>query len=221
MLDPRCTGQQPQSFLSTLFYGMSDRSLHRNVKRDPEWNILDAPIPKRKLTEEEKKIVEKNGSGTWHMFCCEEDCFFASDSSAIDISTEYDLRRSGYIFDCAQCKTRKGVCSQRCATHLYECDACGDYVCKNCVHEFSPLEDEFRRACKCKNLLEEEENVLFICPKHYRPCENCDETKCFCDFKGASVKCRECEKMEEESEKRGRPQRRIIDDNDDNDEDGV
>eukprot|EP00966_Prymnesium_polylepis_P337176 7391925-Prymnesium_polylepis.1 len=175
---------------------MSDRSLHRNVKRDPEWNILDAPIPKRKLTEEEKKIVEKNGSGTWHMFCCEEDCFFASDSSAIDISTEYDLRRSGYIFDCAQCKTRKGVCSQRCATHLYECDACGDYVCKDCVHEFSPLEDEFRRACKCKNLLEEEEN-------------------------GASVKCRECEKMEEESEKCGRPQRRIIDDNDDNDEDGV
>lgn len=153
--------------------------------------ILDAPIPQRNLTQKEKKIVEKNGSGKWHAFCCEEDCFFAEDSSAIDMSTEYDLRRSGYIFDCAQCKQDKGICSERCAEHLFECDACGDYVCTYCIHEF--LKDELHLTCKCKKLLEEEEIVLRICPKHCRRCEDCEEIKCFCDFKGPSEKCRECE----------------------------
>ena len=135
---------------------------------------------RRELDSHQISVAAQNGAGVWGRNCFGSDCTYCCDSSAEDI------RNTGYILECAHCK------SPRCASCLTECDACGDFVCHDCTHEIKRESDV--AGCRCARLIAPGEDAGILCPKHWRSCsDSCEEIFCLCAFRGKSHTCRECE----------------------------
>ena len=166
---------------------LAKRACHEEPtdKTDDDEVVVARDSLVRPLTDLEALIVSKNGPGRWNHNCWGEDCGFAHDSSA-------EWKNTGYILDCAHCRHLSGTVSSYCEQCLYECDLCGDFVCRSCTYKYDKSTDPTdMEDCKCFKVFEDNPPG-FLCPKHWRICIHCEESKCLCAFSGKSRTCREC-----------------------------